>query len=359
MDDAGSEISDWEVLSAASGSGGGLADDDSEVVVVSGGGGDILHVHDHFALAPAGPDPGSPGEGPWMETGDPWQGVELLDGFDEIPTASFDLATAGVWSEQQVPAVGVDEAGEGPIPEATVAVARGVTWGADASQAEVVDGEIEQGSNAVIDHGELGSVLLPARHGLGENLDSDAATPTGASLQREASETESSTVHLDGAEIDAGVERSCLEDALASDGIRGEQEEQEQRGNGSATSCCDEAGGEAKDGDLPLAPGAEEGDKQVVVWWKLPFRLLPYCAWKVKPVWSFSIAAALLGLVVLGRRMYRRKSKARGLPQIKIAFDDKVSSLLLLHTSVAILELWISDFDRGLVHLKGISYMFS
>jgi hypothetical protein len=96
-----------------------------------------------------------------------------------------------------------------------------------------------------------------------------------------------------------------------------------------------------------------------VVWWKLPFRLLPYCAWKVKPVWSFSIAAALLGLVVLGRRMYRRKSKARGLPQIKIAFDDKVSSLLLLHTSVAILELWISDFDRGLVHLKGISYMFS
>ncbi|RCV06842.1 hypothetical protein SETIT_1G196100v2 [Setaria italica] len=324
MDDAASEISDWEVLSAASGCGGGAADDDdSEVVVVSGGGGDVLHVHDHFALAPAGPDPRFPGEGPWTETGDPWQGLELLD--DENPRASFDLA-AGVWSEQQVPAGGVDEAREGPILEATVA--RGVTWGEDGSQAEVVDGLIEQESNVVIDHGELGSVLQPAHHGLGETLDSDAATPTGASLQIEGSETESSPVQLDGGEIDAGVESSCLEDAVASDGIRGEQEEQEQGGNASAASGSDEPDGEAKDGDLPLAhtPGAEEGDKQVVVWWKLPFRLLHYCAWKVKPVWSFSIAAALLGLVVLGRRMYRMKRKARGLPQIKIAFDDKRTS---------------------------------
>jgi hypothetical protein len=39
--------------------------------------------------------------------------------------------------------------------------------------------------------------------------------------------------------------------------------------------------------------------------------------------------------------MYRMKRKARGLPQIKIAFDDKVSSLLLLNTSVAILELYM------------------
>jgi hypothetical protein len=61
-----------------------------------------------------------------------------------------------------------------------------------------------------------------------------------------------------------------------------------------------------------------------------------YNAWKVKPVWSFSVAAALLGLVVLGRKMYRMKHKARGLPQIKIAFDDKVSSLPLLNTFIAI-----------------------
>jgi len=58
-------------------------------------------------------------------------------------------------------------------------------------------------------------------------------------------------------------------------------------------------------------------------------------------VWSFSIAAALLGLVVLGRRMYKMKRKAKGLPQIKIAFDDKVNSLLQFNTYIAILELWI------------------
>ncbi|CAN6244720.1 unnamed protein product [Urochloa humidicola] len=324
MEDAGSEISDWEVLSAASGCGCGADDDDGEVVVVvSGGGGDVLHVHDHFALAPAGPDSGSPGEGPWSEPEDAWQGLEFLDGFDPIPGASFDLA-AGVSSEQLPPTGGVEEGREGSILEATVA--RGATWSVDGSEAEVVDGEIDQESNAVIDNGELGSVLQHAHDGLGETLDSDAAALTGASLQSEA--PESSSVLLEDGKIDAGGESSCLKDAEASDGIHGEQEEQEQGGDASATSGCSEPDSEAKDGGLPLAhtPGAEEGDKQVAIWWRLPFKLLHYCAWKVKPVWSFSIAAALLGLVVLGRRMYRIKRKAKGLPQIKIAFDDKRSS---------------------------------
>ncbi|RLN08378.1 uncharacterized protein C2845_PM11G08070 [Panicum miliaceum] len=315
MEDAASEISDWEVLSAASGCGGSTGDENSEVVVVSGGGGDVLH--DHFALAPAA---GSHGEGPWPEPGDAWEGLELLDGFDPIPGASFDLA-AGVWSEQLLPTGGVDEARGGSILEATAA--RGTTWGADGNQAEAVDGEVDQESNAVTDHGELGSMLQPEHHGLGETLESDAATPAGASLA-----SESSPVQLDGGEIDAGIESQCLEDAVASDGIHGEQEEQEQGGNATAASSCDVQDSEAKDGALPLAhtPSTEEGDKQVVVWWRLPFRLLHYCAWKVKPVWSFSIAAALLGLVVLGRRMYRMKHKAKGLPQIKIAFDDKRTS---------------------------------
>ena len=335
--DAASEISDWEVLSAASGCSGGAADD-SEVVVVSGGAGDVLH--DHFALAPAGPGAGSLDEGPWTEPGDAWEGLELVDGFDSIPGASFDLA-AGVWSEQLLPTGGVDEVRGGSILEATVA--RGTAWGADGNQAEAVDGEVDQESNAVTDHGELGSVLQPEHHGLGETLESDAPTPAGASLQSDASE--SSPVQLDGGEIDAGVESPCLEveDAVASEGIHDEQEEQEQGSNASAASSCDVPDSEAKDGALPLAhtPGAEEGDKQVVVWWRLPFRLLHYCAWKVKPVWSFSIAAALLGLAVLGRRMYRMKRKAKGLPQIKIAFDDKVNSLLQFNTYIAILELWI------------------
>jgi hypothetical protein len=57
----------------------------------------------------------------------------------------------------------------------------------------------------------------------------------------------------------------------------------------------------------------------------------------VRPVWSISIAAAFLGIVVLGRRMYRMRRKTRGLPQIKIALDDKVSFSLALGSIV----LWV------------------
>ncbi|XP_066327672.1 uncharacterized protein [Miscanthus floridulus] len=328
MEDAASEISDWEVLSATSACGGG--GDDDEVLIVSGGGGDV--VLDHFALTPnpAAACPGD-GEGSRPVPGGAWQGLELLDGFDPIPESSFSLA-AGVRS-QQPPIGGVDNAREEvSILQATLA--RGATRSADGNQAEeVVDGEIEQESNSVISLGELCPVLQPTHHGVGETLDSDAATPTGALLQSEVSK--SPLVQLDDGGIGAGVESSCLEDAVSSDGIHGEQQEQEQGSNANAATGCDEPDGEAKDGALPLAhtPGTEEGEKQFVVWWRLPLRLLHYCAWKVKPVWSFSIAAAFLGLVVLGRRMYRMKRKAKGLPQIKIAFDDKRASQFADHAA--------------------------
>ncbi|KAJ1279550.1 hypothetical protein BS78_04G164000 [Paspalum vaginatum] len=303
MEDAASEISDWEVLSAASGCGGG--DDVSEVLAVSGGGGDVLH--DHFALALA-PDADTAaadfaGDGTLPGPGDVWEGLGSLGGFDPVPPAAFDFA-AGVSSEQ--PPVGgggggEHEAGqEGSILAA--AVVRGATSSADAKGDEAGDAEIERGSNAVISRGELrAEVQPPALCAVGETPGSDAG--------------ESPRVRLDGGEIG--------EDAVPSDGVRGEQGEQGQGGNANAASGCDGTDGEAKDAD---SPRTGEGDKQVAVWWRLPLRLLHFCAWKVKPVWSFSIAAALLGLLVLGRRMYRMKRKAKGLPQIKIAFDDKRAS---------------------------------
>ncbi|KAL6634149.1 hypothetical protein ACP70R_026820 [Stipagrostis hirtigluma subsp. patula] len=321
-EDAASEISDWEVLSAASACGVGA--DDEDVAFVSGGGVDV--VHDHFAAAPASPDAGFSGEGSWTELvvapdeGDRREDFELLDEFDSISQESFDLP-AGDWSVQ-LQAVPVDRTRESSVPEGSVPCR--ATWSADGGQAEAVYAEKDVANSC----DELGSMLHPApQHlGVGETLDSDATTAT-VTPPSEASEN--SNVQLDDGGVEVGTEVSCVEDVATSDELQGEQGEQELGNNASAASGCgDGPDGEAKDGSLPLVPTpiSNEGEGQVAVWWRLPFKLLHYCAWKVKPVWSFSIAAALLGLAVLGRRMYRMRRKARGLPQIKIAFDDKRAS---------------------------------
>ncbi|XP_044475987.1 uncharacterized protein LOC123203614 [Mangifera indica] len=68
------------------------------------------------------------------------------------------------------------------------------------------------------------------------------------------------------------------------------------------------------------AVGVEE--KGRIAWWKVPFELLKYCVLKVNPVWSLSVAAAMLGVVMLGRRLYKMKRKSKGL-QLKVTLDDK------------------------------------
>ncbi|KAK1257724.1 putative protein phosphatase 2C 2 [Acorus gramineus] len=78
-------------------------------------------------------------------------------------------------------------------------------------------------------------------------------------------------------------------------------------------------------------PGAEaeaggEGKKRgVVVWWKVPFEMMKLCAFRVKPIWSFSVAVAMIGLVVMGRRLYDMKRKSRSVT-LKVTVDDKVRS---------------------------------
>ncbi|OAY23895.1 uncharacterized protein LOC110606669 [Manihot esculenta] len=68
-------------------------------------------------------------------------------------------------------------------------------------------------------------------------------------------------------------------------------------------------------------PGGDE-EKRKVVWWKVPFDLLKYCVFRISPVWTFSMAAAVLGFVILGQRLYKMKRKTRSLP-LKVALDDK------------------------------------
>ncbi|XP_077249706.1 uncharacterized protein LOC143889404 [Tasmannia lanceolata] len=73
--------------------------------------------------------------------------------------------------------------------------------------------------------------------------------------------------------------------------------------------------------------GGEEsdvGEKKRVVWWKLPLEILKFCAFRVRvcPVWSFSIAAAVMGFVLLGRKLYKMKRKARGI-SFNVSMEDK------------------------------------
>ncbi|XP_042061756.1 uncharacterized protein LOC121805814 [Salvia splendens] len=77
----------------------------------------------------------------------------------------------------------------------------------------------------------------------------------------------------------------------------------------------------------------EEIDKKsshVVVWWKMPMEFVNYFVFRMSPVWTVSVAAAFMGFVILGRRLYKmkKKNKARGL-QIKVAVDDKKVSQVM------------------------------
>lgn len=86
--------------------------------------------------------------------------------------------------------------------------------------------------------------------------------------------------------------------------------------------------GAVEDESLAIKAAKPEGDeeKRGTVWWKVPFELLRYCVFRVSPFWSLSVAAAFLGFVVLGRRLYKTKQKTRTL-QLKITVDDKVNLL--------------------------------
>lgn len=71
--------------------------------------------------------------------------------------------------------------------------------------------------------------------------------------------------------------------------------------------------------------GEGEGEKRAV-WWRMPIDLVKFYAFRVNPVWSISIAAAVFGIVALARRLRRSKPKARLIP-LKIRVEDKVMML--------------------------------
>lgn len=79
-----------------------------------------------------------------------------------------------------------------------------------------------------------------------------------------------------------------------------------------------------------------EREKKGMVWWKFPFEILKFCAFKVKPVWCISIAAAILGVFMLRKRLYRMKQKTISIP-LKVSLDEKVKFLV----SISLLSQWL------------------
>ncbi|KAJ8541853.1 hypothetical protein K7X08_016719 [Anisodus acutangulus] len=77
--------------------------------------------------------------------------------------------------------------------------------------------------------------------------------------------------------------------------------------------------GEKRD-EVQVSKAGEQ--KRSLVWWKVPLELLRYCVFKVRPMWAFSVAAAVMGFVILGRRLYKMKKKTKAL-ELKVTVDDK------------------------------------
>lgn len=80
--------------------------------------------------------------------------------------------------------------------------------------------------------------------------------------------------------------------------------------------------------DVIRVAKVSEGEKRVMAWWKLPLELLKYCMFRMNPVWTVPMAAAVMGFMILGRRYYRMKRKSKSV-HMKVTVDDqKVSQFM-------------------------------
>ncbi|XP_051139624.1 uncharacterized protein LOC127257288 [Andrographis paniculata] len=102
--------------------------------------------------------------------------------------------------------------------------------------------------------------------------------------------------------------------------------------------------GEEKDETLDSAGGGKFADgagnkingdlgKRSVIWWRMPSEILKYCAFKMSPVWAVSVAAAVMGFVILGRKLYRMKKKKTRALEIKLIVGDKNITQVMNHAS--------------------------
>ncbi|XP_028804850.1 uncharacterized protein LOC114759768 isoform X2 [Neltuma alba] len=122
----------------------------------------------------------------------------------------------------------------------------------------------------------------------------------------------------DGDDLGSHNHAKTLETSKSSDGLEGDMDsaksDQEEECSVESKSI------QVAEMKSDLTPGGV-GEKRIV-WWKVPFEVVKYCVFKVSPVWSISMAAAFMGFIILGRRLYKMKQKSQSL-KLKVTLDDK------------------------------------
>uniref|UniRef100_A0A7N0RCT2 DUF6821 domain-containing protein n=1 Tax=Kalanchoe fedtschenkoi TaxID=63787 RepID=A0A7N0RCT2_KALFE len=81
--------------------------------------------------------------------------------------------------------------------------------------------------------------------------------------------------------------------------------------------AAQEDGNLEKEVELPIVV-----EKKALMWWKLPLELVKFCVFRVSPLWSISVAAAMVGVFIMRRRLHMMKRKTKGL-QMKVTVDHK------------------------------------
>ncbi|KAL5221991.1 hypothetical protein ABZP36_026704 [Zizania latifolia] len=82
--------------------------------------------------------------------------------------------------------------------------------------------------------------------------------------------------------------------------------------------------------EVPVEEAASEGaiaKGGVVRWWQLPMGMLR--AWALRAArsaWSVPVAVALLGIAVLGRRLYRMRRQSKAMTRVRLVLDEKKAS---------------------------------
>ncbi|BAD82228.1 unknown protein [Oryza sativa Japonica Group] len=189
----------------------------------------------------------------------------------------------------------------------------------EAAAAETRDGGGDDEAGAIkYDYFELGSdVKYPERVSFSKELEEEGEGEEEEGVASgNASWVEPDPDDL----VFPGPDRAALWSDSSDDGERREEAEATEPLPVEAAAAEVEAG----EGAVTKGGGAGAG---VVRWWHLPMGVLR--AWALRAarsVWSLPVAVALLGIAVLGRRLYRMRRQSKAVARVRLVLDEKKAS---------------------------------